>query len=662
MLKRRDFMATVGACLVAGSLPTIGSSSESIETDETIERRGWRLRIAGSGEIVSLKNGTLELVNQNLGDNRPTLLVLGKRIVPCEHPVQARREGFKVTFKYEVEAPLPTSVDYEIELMDLENNSVAVRQYVDLKSSGTITDRLMLLLPRNIHLPWENRKVFLPLKNGIGRHKAVAGLVNDDEYVFRLAGDYIGGRPQMLAIPFVDEYSEEADLHITFGADPFFTSYFFLPYRNQIGQFHCIFPGGDGFQPVPRTVYTGLHRGDQRTAMGVFYRTSLADVKPGPDWIHEIAMQNYDYHSENGRGWFADIDKLEEVIRPPDRQKVLLATMWFDYMGRYAFNYRTRSLERTWTAFPRVLEPDVQALGNTPEMPKEIRDPSEAMRWRKKSLDKVRPYEMSIGEMHRRLRYAKDRGFRVALYFADGTAAGSGLTEVFDPTKVLRWQGWEGPDTIGRTYQQNPLHPQVRDFYKSYMQALLAEYGQEVDGFAWDETFYIDPGDVGSAACPGYADRAMMTLVHEVASLVQNYSPQLALFASDNIGFKTWTFKAPYALVAHGTYQDSHCRPEAWPYGLFPNYRNTIWSCNWAPVTNFLLTEYAVDTFDAPVAISNGPFGDDTGVSEMTPQQLKQILGLFERRKQSRMEIGWIEEREHNLTYRGRRIKYECSV
>ena len=46
----------------------------------------------------------------------------------------------------------------------------------------------------------------------------------------------------------------------------------------------------------------------------------------------------------------------------------------------------------------------------------------------------------------------------------------------------------------------------------------------------------------------------------------------------------------------------------------------------------------------------------------MTPPQLKQILGLFEKRKQRRMEIEWIEEREHNLTYRGRRIKYEHSV
>jgi hypothetical protein len=70
----------------------------------------------------------------------------------------------------------------------------------------------------------------------------------------------------------------------------------------------------------------------------------------------------------------------------------------------------------------------------------------------------------------------------------------------------------------------------------------------------------------------------------------------------------------------------------------------------------------AVETFDAPVGIANGPFGDDISVSEMTPQQLRKILDLFERRKERRVEIGWIEEGERNPTYHGRRIKYEWSV
>ncbi|MBV8709782.1 MAG: hypothetical protein JO028_21540, partial [Acidobacteriaceae bacterium] len=100
------------------------------------------------------------------------------------------------------------------------------------------------------------------------------------------------------------------------------------------------------------------------------------------------------------------------------------------------------------------------------------------------------------------------------------------------------------------------------------------------------------------------------------------------------------------------TYQDSHCRPEAWPYGLFPNYRNTLWSCNWAPVTSFELTKYGVETFDTPVAISNGSFGDDIGISEMSPEQVARIMGLFASRKDRRMQINWIEEKEQ-MKYKG---------
>ena len=69
--------------------------------------------------------------------------------------------------------------------------------------------------------------------------------------------------------------------------------------------------------------------------------------------------------------------------------------------------------------------------------------------------------------MHRRIHYAKDKGFRVGIYYADGTNASDGVKEIYDPSKVLHWGGWEGPDTKGKTYAQNPLHPEVREFFLS---------------------------------------------------------------------------------------------------------------------------------------------------------------------------------------------------
>jgi len=68
----------------------------------------------------------------------------------------------------------------------------------------------------------------------------------------------------------------------------------------------------------------------------------------------------------------------------------------------------------------------------------------------------------------------------------------------------------------------------------------------------------------------------MMTLVKEIGDLVIKSNPQCPFFASDVIGVRHWNYKAPYALVAHATYQDSNCRPEAWSYGLYQTSSSVV--------------------------------------------------------------------------------------
>jgi hypothetical protein len=666
-LTRREFVELAGASVVSMSLAPSARAGSPANQAEAVEKNGWRLQVAPSGNIDSLTDGKLELVNPRLGDNHPRIFILpggrflglfAMKLFVCNQPTAMHREGSAVTIKYQFSESPALAVEYRIELLDLIDGAVALRQKVGIDAASKLSENVMLQLPRNIQLPFENRQVFLPLKNGVGRRKAVAGLDNDDEYVFRFAGNYEGfGKPQPLGIPLVDEYADKTDLHLTFCTDPFFTSHFSLPYGGKAGQFHCVYTGGIGAEGrEERSIYTCLHRGDADAAMKVFYKTSVADVKAGPEWLHEIAMVDYDYFSKNGQGWFADIDKLSQIVGKEDRHKVLLALICFDYIGRYTYNVSTHSLDRRWTVSPNARDPEVQALGD-------VLVTGDPMRWDKKSLQAMRPVQASIDEVHHRIRYAKDRGFRVVLYYADGMAACDGIKEIYDPSKVLMWGGWRGPEIGGRTYQQNPLHPGVRDFYKEYMRALIAEYGKEVDGYVWDETFTVNTGAMGTEAYPGYADRAFMTLVKEVAALVADANPEAALLASDDLGLAVLPAgAAPFCLVAHGTYQDSHCRPEAWPYGLFPNYRNTLWSCNWAPVTRFPFTEYAVETFDVPVAISNGPFGESIGVSDMTSQQLEKVVALFEKRKHRKMQITWIEENGGNPTYQGRPVKYKYSL
>jgi hypothetical protein len=223
----------------------------------------------------------------------------------------------------------------------------------------------------------------------------------------------------------------------------------------------------------------------------------------------------------------------------------------------------------------------------------------------------------------------------MGMYFADGMNAGEGLAD-FDPSCVLRWGGWQGPDSKGRSYMQNPLHPKVRGFFLEYTKALLAEFGPDIDALNWDETFHIAPRQLGNEGAPGYADRAMMRLAREVTGLVEDYNRQhkrqIAFLTSDCLGAAGHEVGGPYALVAHGTYQDSWCQPKAWPYGIFSNYRNVLWSCCWWPVTKWNWIEYAVRQYQAPVSLSNG-WGNDKGFAEMSTEQRARALALFNWRK-----------------------------
>jgi hypothetical protein len=471
-----------------------------------------------------------------------------------------------------------------------------------------------------------------------------------------MAGSSAARYPQELAVPMLNEYSDRSRHHLTHCADTLFTSHFRLPFGDTSGAMHCILPHGSGVaqRVFERTLYTAVQDRQFEGAMSILYATSLADVKPGPDWLHDVAMVDYDYLSKSGAGWFQDIDTLTEMVKPEERHKVLLALhAWYDYVGRYCYNFRTKALDKEWTAFPSARDPAVQALGRE--------DRVHPTNWPGASVEQLQPVPMTLAEVHRRVQYAKKRGFRVGLYYADGLSACDGVRETYDPAKILRRGGWLGPDTKGNTYAQNPLHPEVYEFYTGYARALLAEYGKEVDALIWDETFYVSPGELGTDAVPGFADSAMLRLVKDVTAIVADYDPRLAFMASDCSGPNP-RFQASYALQAHGTYQDSHCDPEAWPYGLFPNYRNVLWSCNWNPVSKFHYSEYGAETFDTPVAISKGAFGDDIGVSDMTPEMRNRVRDLFNRRKDRRMQITWIEEDSGVPKYRGKPLKYRYSL
>lgn len=664
---RREFIPLAASVLASTTSVTASFASVTSEPQSKLRVQGWQVALTSSGNIASFRRDQFELLNRRLPNCGLQITFNGKATNVCEHPVHSYQKSSASVFEFQFHDPYTLTVRLEIELHDLDHDGIALQQRVVLISEKPIHEQILVQLPQVLQLPHQARKVFLPMKNGIGKTKEIRGLANEDDYVYELSGSCGGERPQLLAVPMVQESSDASEWKLTHCTDPLFTSLFRLPFGDQIGQVQWIYPPYPGLPAGEevRTIYTIVHNQGPEGAMCAFYRTALADVKPGPDWLHDVAMVNYDYLSKNGRGWFADINKLTDLIKPNDRPKVLLALHgWYDLVGSYTFERKAHSFKRTWTAFPNARSSRVQSLGfelrNTC-MPGLRGTPGYS--WPRKSVEALEPVSMSVYDLHRRIRYAKSRGFRVVLYFADGVNACNSLKDIYAPDKVLRWGGWEGPDTSGKVYAQNPIHPEVRAFYVGYVNALLQEYGKELDGFVWDETYTIAPGEIGSAAMPGYADRALMTLMKEVASAVASH-PNMAFLSSDNIGFEDQIRNAPYSLMAHGTYQDSQCRPEAWPYALFPNFRNTFWSCNWGAVSNFEFMKFGVDTFDTPVSISNGAFGDDIGISEMNASQVKRVMDLFEVRRQRNMRVGWINDNTSAGTfeYAGRKFQNRYNI
>ncbi len=199
----------------------------------------------------------------------------------------------------------------------------------------------------------------------------------------------------------------------------------------------------------------------------------------------------------------------------------------------------------------------------------------------------------------------------------------------------------------------NPVHPRVQAFFRGYTRALLNEFGNEIDGLTRDETFTIRAGDLSRAPHEGYADREFMLLAKELRDTVKARNPEIAFLASDCTGLSlpqddgsTWrATPAQNAVVFDGTYQDSQCYPTAWQYGLFPNYRNVLWSCNWRPVEHFEWTVLGVQAFGVPVAISNG-WGENKGIARYSQSETEQLLRLFALRKGQRSRVRWIESRE----------------
>lgn len=472
-------------------------------------------------------------------------------------------------------------------------------------------------------------KAVAPLKNGLAREITPT---NDPLLLeYRMGNAMTGAEGVELALPVL-ALNGVGMSDAVVAMDPWFSSLFRYRAFSGVSELSIHYRYASGGIPLEsperRTTCLwvpkkGFSRPLFETALDQFFANTLPDVPAGPRWLHDIAMVDYDYLSDNGKGWEQDVADLATLLTPEERARVALCFHgWYDAIGTYCYDASAKRMQDDWTAMART-----------------------------------RKVAMTKAEVCRKLRLAREQGFRVLMYFGDGLLQDSGtpgyrpewdLTRA-DGTKIT---GWQGPDTWDTTYARNPAHPEVAQWYQDYLDAMLAAYGPDVDGFVWDETFYVTTGTTTLTPAPAYCDRAMMRLVKTLAQQVRAAGPEKVFLSSDNVGATGLGAVPGYAMVAHGTYQDSWCKPDAWSYGLFPNWRNTLWSCNWKPFSSFGYTKWGVENFGAPVAISRG-WGEDRGVAEWTPQEKDRILGLFRARMAMKERVRYLTKDPAELLAKG---------
>ena len=514
-------------------------------------------------------------------------------------------------FTYQVATNPALTVDMVYILKEINGAMVFSRKVNIQKPSLSIHQDLRVdvpVLPATL-----TDDTWLPLRNG------TAGKVgNNAEWtgVYNCTTNNAGTSD--LAVPLVSFPNSALNgKRCTVMTDPYFSSVFT---RNSI---YWTYPSEVGLTDdvETREIYLSFHDGNHNDAFRTFYDNPLADVPTGQEWLKEIAMVNYDYLSNGktgirGAGWYENIEALSKDIPDiNDRAKIALTIHgWYDRVGKYAYNPVLKTLNRE--PWPHYINGISSAL--------------QPYLWD--------GFEMSVKEIHNRIQYARDRGYKVVLYFADGLS-GCPLngSDFYDPSHPERLfpppEGyiWTHADTYWQPpFRYNPADPWVQDFFIGYTEALMHEFGNEINALVWDETLYMNVGILGIPEYPAYTNREFMRLIKKMTAVVHDINPDVAFLTSDDSGL--W-YVPPYALVADGTYQDAHGDPQWWPYGYFPNYRNQLWGCNWYALNTEQWIKESVENSQAPVVWTDG-WGTCGGWAKLSRKQKNFLLDLFEARKQ----------------------------
>ena len=570
----------------------------------------FTVKFGDGGEVLSMKKSNVGYTTG--GAAYAARLTYGEELYDLDKTAlkdkSAIPDGYR--FSYVVATDPLLRVDIEYTLKEINGATVLGRVVNIQKPATNISLDLRVEVPILPALLVAN--TWLPLRNG-----TVGTVGNDDAWTGVYNCTTKSSGTSDLAVPLVTfPNSDLGGKRVTVMTDPYFSSIFT---KNSV---HWTYPSLVGLtdEVEKREIYLSFHNGDHNDAFRTFYDNPLADVPAGQKWLKDVAMVNYDYMSTGktgirGAGWYENIDAIsEDITDMDDRRKILFNIHgWYDRVGKYAYDPVTKTLNREpWKHFINGISTE-----------------SQPFLWD--------GFEMSLEEMHKRINYAKERGYKIALYFADGMLNcplnGPDYYDPSNPERIISKDGWAWTyvDTYWeKPFRNNPSHPWAQEFYLGYAEALMREFGNEIDAIVWDETYYIEVGFFGPEKYPAYSNRDFMRLIKKIKDKVHSINPNVAFLSSDCSGY---FYPPPYALVTDGTYQDLWGEPKYFPYGYFPNYRNQLWCCMWFALGHEAWMKESVEEHQAPVVWTDG-FGTNGGWAKLTSEQKKFLLDLFEARKQ----------------------------
>jgi len=278
---------------------------------ETIEitNGDWHLLLSAQGQMLSLESTSFALRSVAASPHLCEISSDGTsaKLAPAR---LTRRTKMDASFEVPFGIGIPAKLLFNISLSALDEKGAALLSRMQIVSERPPQRNVRLRWFWNLRLTDERTMLFAPLFEGLGLRTTRSRRCR---WNYLCAG--AGGEGERLALPLVDESSPDGSLHTTYMADPFFSTGIALDPGNAPDLFECEFLAAAGAAQFPeRTFGLYLHQGTAETALEGFFTHMLPGSGPGPAWLHEIAMVDYDYLSEKGQGWYRDIDRLSALI------------------------------------------------------------------------------------------------------------------------------------------------------------------------------------------------------------------------------------------------------------------------------------------------------------------------------------------------------------